>query len=239
MAVFRAEMNLTSPDLTGGKMILNFRRIDDLGWVFVNGEKIGETVDWARAYSFDATKQLRPGRNVIAVVVKNNDGPGGLGAPSLDRASNMTAVPLEVFGSPAGVEGQWWQPDFNDTLWTSVAIGQSPDSVRDDSMLNWYRMDFELPASNPAMWVPWQVRLRARGNGFIYLNGHALGRYWEAGPQHDFFLPECWLNFGPGRNNNLTLSLRPIEHGASIQSAVVEPYAEFAETRPVISKPRQ
>ena len=57
---------------------------------------------------------------------------------------------------------------------------------------------------NLAVWVPWRLHLYATGNGFLYLNGHPLGRYWEAGPQHDFFLPECWLNFGPGQSNQLT-----------------------------------
>ena len=75
------------------------------------------------------------------------------------------------------------------------------------------------------------MHLNATGNGFVYLNGYALGRYWEAGPQHDFFLPECWLNFGPGRTNVVALSLRPLEKGAAIQSASVAPYRELAEKR--------
>jgi hypothetical protein len=98
-------------------------------------------------------------------------------------------------------------------------------------LLNWYRLDFTLPAVKPGVWVPWRLRLNASGNGFLYLNGHPLGRYWQAGPQRDFFLPECWLNFGIGQSNNLTLSLRPIDKRAMIQSAVVEPYADFAEKR--------
>jgi len=67
----------------------------------------------------------------------------------------------------------------------------------------------------------------------IFLNGHALGRYWDAGPQHDFFLPENWLKFGDSQTNNLTLNLRPVHGSATIQSAIVEPYREFAEKRPV------
>jgi hypothetical protein len=90
-------------------------------------------------------------------------------------------------------------------------------------------MKFSLEAPKRGVWVPWHLRLAATGNGFLYLNGHALGRYWEAGPQHDFFLPECWLYFGSRQKNVITLNLRPLEKGAAIQSAVVEPYADFAE----------
>ena len=92
-------------------------------------------------------------------------------------------------------------------------------------------MNFELPRPRAGVWVPWQLRLNATGNGSLYLNGHLLGRYWQAGPQHDFFLPECWINFGPRRTNVLTLSLRPLVQGTAIQAAIVEPYAAFAERR--------
>jgi hypothetical protein len=53
----------------------------------------------------------------------------------------------------------------------------------------------------------------------------------DAGPQHDFFLPECWLHFGDGQTNNVTLNLRPIHGAAGVQAAVVEPDQELAEKR--------
>jgi hypothetical protein len=92
-------------------------------------------------------------------------------------------------------------------------------------------MNFSLPSPQTGVWVPWRLRLAASGNGFLYLNGYPLGRYWDVGPQHDFFLPECWLHFGDGQTNNITLNLRPAENGAVIKSAIVEPYSDFAEKR--------
>ena len=227
MAVYRASVEIPPADFSGGKLVLNFGRIDDLGWVYVNGTKTGETTDWSRAYSLDATKELHPGKNLIAVIVKNNEGEGGLGAPELAHKSDEQSVKLSAFGGPAGDERQWWKPDFNDWRWETVTIGS--DSSLTNALLTWYRMNFQLPPAKTGVWVPWHLHLKATGNGFLYLNGHAIGRYWEVGPQHDFFLPECWLNFGPGRNNQLTLSLRPLDQSAFIQSAVVEPYAGFAE----------
>jgi len=32
------------------------------------------------------------------------------------------------------------------------------------------------------------------GNGFIYVNGHCIGRTWKADPQRRYYIPECWLN---------------------------------------------
>jgi hypothetical protein len=228
-AVFRAGIELTPSDLDGGELLLNFRRVDDLGWIYVNGKNIGKTTDWSRSYSFDVTKQLHPGHNVIAVVVKNEGGGGGIAQPALVRETDGAVVPLQAFSSPAGVEQQWWKPDLKDENWQTVTIGSG--SPQANNLLTWYRMNFTLPSPQPGVWLPWHLHLNATGNGFLYLNGHAIGRYWQAGPQQDFFLPECWLNFGPGRTNNVTLSLRPTDQGAVIQSASVAPYAGFAEKR--------
>ncbi len=34
------------------------------------------------------------------------------------------------------------------------------------------------------------------GKGLVYVNGHALGRIWETGPQQTLYLPGCWLRKG-------------------------------------------
>jgi len=229
-AVFRAGLELTAADLSGTKTILTFARVDDLGWVYVNGHLAGKTTDWSRAYSFDITGELHPGHNVIAVVVQNESGGGGLGSPKLGVTSDGATIPLESCGRPEGDEGRWWAPELKDADWNPVII--SPDAaVQNHPLLAWYRMNFSLPAPRAGVWVPWRLHLVASGNGFLYFNGHALGRYWDAGPQHDFFLPECWLKSGGDRTNNLTLNLRPVDGRAAIQSATVEPYSGFAEKR--------
>jgi len=63
----------------GMKAILSVGRIDDEGTVYLNGKKLGDTNDWEKSYSFDITQLAHPGRNVIAVLVKNKGGRGGLG----------------------------------------------------------------------------------------------------------------------------------------------------------------
>ncbi|MDE6161002.1 MAG: beta-galactosidase, partial [Muribaculaceae bacterium] len=34
------------------------------------------------------------------------------------------------------------------------------------------------------------------GKGLVYVNGHALGRFWEIGPQQTLYMPGCWLKKG-------------------------------------------
>ena len=114
--------------------------------------------------------------------------------------------------------------------WSDSTFSREPDSVP-GGLLTWNRFTFELPERQKGVWVPWKVRLDATGNGFIYLNGRCIGRTWEAGPQREFFLPECELNFGKGKTNVITVSLRPDRRGAKIRSVSVLPDADFAEER--------
>jgi beta-galactosidase len=47
--------------------------------------------------------------------------------------------------------------------------------------------------------------MRAYGKGQVWVNGHALGRYWRIGPQGGLYLPGAWLH--PGRNDVVLLDL--------------------------------
>jgi beta-galactosidase len=35
--------------------------------------------------------------------------------------------------------------------------------------------------------------MRSFGKGFVFLNGHNLGKYWNIGPQRTLYVPACWL----------------------------------------------
>ena len=61
----------------------------------------------------------------------------------------------------------------------------------------WWELDFAKPA------VPGPLFLVTQGlsKGQAYLNGHALGRYWEIGPQHSLYVPHPWFE----ATNRLTI----------------------------------
>ena len=44
------------------------------------------------------------------------------------------------------------------------------------------------------------------GKGMVWVNGHAMGRFWEIGPQQTLFMPGCWPN--EGENEILVLDLK-------------------------------
>ena len=48
------------------------------------------------------------------------------------------------------------------------------------------------------------------GKGYVWVNGHNLGRYWKIGPQQCLFLPTPWLK--KGINQVIVLDLEPSDH---------------------------
>jgi len=138
----------------------------------------------------------------------------------------------EVDGSELGRGVAFSKPDSNidESKWQSADFSTTAAPAT-NGLLTWYRAKFELPAPVPEAWVPWHLHLEANGDGFIYLNGHGVGRYWQVGPQHDFFLPACWLNFGPGKTNVLALSLCPQDKGVSVSALNIAPDSDTAEKR--------
>ena len=38
--------------------------------------------------------------------------------------------------------------------------------------------------------------MRGFGKGFVFLNGHNLGKYWYIGPQQTIYVPAVWLHMG-------------------------------------------
>jgi beta-galactosidase len=100
-AIFRQHVTLTEADLSGIGAQIRFGRIDDSGWVFVNGERVGESRNWEDSPVFDIKSKLHVGDNVIAVGVRNVSGGGGL----------VLGVNLELVGEPAPVA--WSRSLFN------------------------------------------------------------------------------------------------------------------------------
>ena len=49
------------------------------------------------------------------------------------------------------------------------------------------------------------LNLEQFGKGQVYVNGHAIGRFWNIGPQQTLFVPGCWLK--PGRNEVVVLDV--------------------------------
>ncbi len=135
-------------------------------------------------------------------------------------------------GLPAGAQPEWTglALDTAGAIARKGGVADAPQGSA-DALARWYRVEFELTAPAANVWVPWRALVSAAGDGEIFLNGQALGRYWEAGPQREYYLPECWLHFGSGQKNVLTFRLSPVQRGVSLRAVEIAPYADQAEVR--------
>jgi beta-galactosidase len=76
--VFRTRLTVSDKDLAADAVELCFGMIDEDGWAYINGRKVGESHDWQTAPVFNVKSALHPGENSIAVVVANYTGAGGV-----------------------------------------------------------------------------------------------------------------------------------------------------------------
>jgi alpha-L-fucosidase 2 len=76
--VFRTIIELTQAQLDAGFRTLEVGPIDDYSRVYVNGREAGRTSEYNKPYSFDISKYLNAGENVIVVVAGNVGGPGSM-----------------------------------------------------------------------------------------------------------------------------------------------------------------
>ena len=157
-----------------------------------------------------------------------------------DRETAITKLlNWQIATNVGGVIAGWTKSDFAANDWEKVAldtkdpIPRKGDGIepkgKQDALFIWYRLEFKLPATPTSEWIPWRLLINASGNGFMWLNGHDIGRHWEIGPQREFFLPECWLKLGGDQTNVLVFGLCQTINGGELNAAEISPYPDSAE----------
>ncbi|MCK5113867.1 MAG: beta-galactosidase [Phycisphaerae bacterium] len=75
-----------------------------------------------------------------------------------------------------------------------------PDSTVGEPILGkscWYAAKFKAPTGNEPLFA----KIFGTKKGQLFLNGRNIGRFWSAGPQEYYYLPECWMQ----EENTLTI----------------------------------
>lgn len=65
----------------------------------------------------------------------------------------------------------------------------------------YYKATFKLDKTGDTF-----LDMQSWGKGMVWVNGHAIGRFWEIGPQQTLFMPGCWLK--KGENEIIVLDLK-------------------------------
>lgn len=193
---------------------------------------------------FNVAGLLHPGENELIVVYENIGHEHGYypmeelcgirNAGYSDTVNNIQkAISWQIATDLAGIKNHFISPGYNDRSWeeikldTTFKVARKGNNIqpkgKQNALFTWYRTEFELSKSLNREALS-RLLINASGNGFIYLNGHNIGRYWEAGPQREFYLPECWLHLGKNKKNVITLGLQQTINGAEIRGMTISQY---------------
>jgi hypothetical protein len=213
-AVFRATLTAT-PEMLRDGVRLVLGTLDDTGEVYINGTRVAGTAELSESLNLDVTKYLKEGANSVAVLITNTNQIGGLFNGAYVVPPGKALTNWEIADAVAEQKGAVWAP---------VNPAAPPSRF-----LNTYRMTFAPAPETPGVWVPWRLHLEGDINAWVSFNGHLLGQYWAAGPQRDYWLPECWLK--KDGENVIELQGRSVGNGPLVRVAEVRPVAEAAEVR--------
>jgi len=113
---------------------------------------------------------LKTGKNTVKFMI--------WGDPDIDALDN---VKFHLLNEPlsAGMKWSYRHWTFPDSSVGEPILGKSC----------WYATKFKAPANNDPLFV----RIFGTKKGQLFLNGRNIGRFWSAGPQEYYYLPECWM----------------------------------------------
>lgn len=174
----------TSP--VAGKVTLTVSRLMDYATVYVNDLRVG-TMDRRKSQKsieVDVTKGSR-----IELLVEG-----------LSRVNFGGALPDER----KGLEGPVTLDGTPVTGWTHTVYTLAPPKPDDGPWVDsrnkyaspkawptYYRGTLKVPAPGDTF-----LDMRGWNKGFVWVNGHNLGRFWKIGPQQTLYLPGVWLKKG-------------------------------------------
>lgn len=87
--------------------------------------------------------------------------------------------------------------DFKDIEATAAEVQKAGDIA----IPAYYRATFTLDKVADTF-----LNMESWGKGMVWVNGHAMGRFWEIGPQQTLFMPGCWLK--KGENEIIVLDMK-------------------------------
>jgi len=180
----------TLPSLPGDHRRLHFEDVDDNATVYLNGKQIKMHEGYGTPFDVPLDAAWRDGGpNELAVLVENTDGTGGInGTVSLETVAAGDETPVQGWKMRGGIDDS-----TSRAHWTAATGGMA------DSAPAFYRTTFNTtPPGETGPHPILRVTTTGLSRGFVWLNGHNLGRYPEKIAVDGLYLPECWQK--PGRN---------------------------------------
>ncbi len=186
--------NTKLPEIANGSMLhINGH---DFVQVFINGNYIGkiDRVKNERSLPMPATKK----GDKLTLLVE------GMGRINFGRAIKDFKGLVDDVTLTADVDGDELTWNLKDWRMRRIAddyqtARRAMTTPRNDlalasntpSKIGYYKATFKLKKTGDTF-----LNMETWGKGQVYVNGHALGRFWSIGPQQTLYCPGCWLKKG-------------------------------------------
>lgn len=186
--------NTKLPEIANGSMLhINGH---DFVQAFINGKYIGkiDRVKNERSLPMPATKK----GDKLTLLVE------GMGRINFGRAIKDFKGLVDDVTLTADVDGDeltwnlkdWRMRRIADDYQTARRAMTTPHNdlalaSNTPSKIGYYKATFKLKKTGDTF-----LNMETWGKGQVYVNGHALGRFWSIGPQQTLYCPGCWLKKG-------------------------------------------
>lgn len=175
---------------------LNIDEVHDWAQVFVNGQLIGRLDRRKGEFSLNLKSPLKKGDRLDILVEAM--GRVNFGKSIHDR-KGITRKVEAVSGNQCIELKDWLVYSF--PPYYEFVKNKKYKNGENKKAPAYYRAKFYLDKCGDTF-----LDMQTWGKGMVWVNGHALGRFWEIGPQQTLFMPGCWLK--KGENEIIVLDLK-------------------------------
>jgi beta-galactosidase len=164
------------------KGLLKIKEMRDYATVYLNGKRV--SVMDRRLKQDSVELNITDANTVLDIFVENN-GRINYGPFLIDNRQGITEkVTL------AGTELLDWQM-YKFPFDITASFNYKANKQINELQPALYNGTFNLTQTADTY-----LDMRGFGKGFVYLNGHNLGKYWEIGPTQTIYVPAGWLKKG-------------------------------------------
>ena len=187
---------------------LSLNEAHDYAQIFINNKLIG-TIDRTKNEKSIKLPPVKQGATLTILIEAMGRINFGRAVKDFKGITESVTIDTEINGHDVSYHLKNWVivpiPDSYQTA--QHAFDKLDETNRCFSPINfsspsigYYRGYFNLKKMGDTF-----LNLEQWGKGQVYVNGHALGRFWRIGPQQTLYLPGCWLK--KGRNEIIVMDI--------------------------------
>ena len=185
----------TLPDVPV-KSLLTLNDCHDFAQVFVNGDYIGK-IDRVKNEKSLMMPPVKKGDALVILVEAMGRINFGRAIKDYKGITRDVTIQADVDGNEVTWNLKDWliqaTADDYDAIKKAMAQGHKDVKRRETitSKGGYFRGKFTLKKPGDTF-----INTEAFGKGQVWINGHAIGRFWNIGPQQTLYVPGCWLKKG-------------------------------------------